>query len=468
MIKLIVWDLDGILWKGALAEEGIQEVNYEAVEFIKDTESKGIIHSVCSKNNFAEAKQQLENLGLFNLFVFPTIDLTSKGLRVKEIIENCQLRPANVLFVDDNIVNTNEAIYYIPELVVHNNLDFIKTFAFEPSKSRTEQYKILEKKTIDKTNINFLQDSNIRITITNDNECILFHDRIIELVNRSNTLNFTKSRMTVDFSDKNITPYYHFNVPRRNYAVFAWDKYGYYGLVGYFSSWDGINVEHFVFSCRILNMGIENFCSKYIQEKLGWKQNYLIDTSQNYDYIKLEEFRHCKRFIETNEQIAGADIIPVGNINAGACHSYIIWALTGISNKLTYENYTLESIDDDFIRRSPKLHIFSVFTEMDIDNFTIQTQQHMIDCVKKYNDLIKKYDKKVLLLIPKIEYDIDPLLKFLHQELASIVDDDHFVAYQITPSTKDFRHYNRKSLYDISQFIKYWVESHLQNYNVEV
>jgi len=462
MIKLIIWDLDGILWSGALAEEGIQEINQEAINFIRDTESKGIIHSICSKNDFEYAKVQLENLGLFDLFIFPSIEYTAKGPRIKNIVENCQLRPVNVLFVDDNIANTNEAKYYLPEIQIENNTDFIENFLYQPTKSRTDQYRILEKKSLDSDNINFLKDSDIHITITDKDDCILFHDRIIELVNRSNVLNFTKSRMNVDFTENNIAPYHHFNIPRKNYAVFAWDKYGYYGLIGYFSSWDHQTIEHFVFSCRILNMGIENFCSKFIQEKLGWTQNYSIDTSKNYDYIKLEDYKNVKTFIEEQEHITPASQEPIALISSGICLSYILWALTGISHKLTYSHFGLETLSDESIKTYPGLIIFSVFSEMDLCNYQHHSVEHISQCVKNFSGLVKKYNKKVLLLIPKIDCPNDPLLAHLYLELTSLVDNNYFMSYYVTPTTTDFRHYNRKGLYDISQYIKYWVEKNLQ------
>lgn len=462
MIKLVIWDLDDVIWKGTLAEEGSLYINTDVIDFIKRSESQGIIHSVCSKNEFEQARKQLIDLDIFNLFVFPSIEYTAKGPRIKEIIENCQLRPCDVLFVDDNILNTNEAKYYLPDLNIENSIDFIKTFPYHVGQSRTEKYRILERKILDKDNTNFLIDSDIHITITNDNDCILFHDRIVDLVNRSNVLNFTKSRMNVDFTDSNITPYFHFNTPRQNYAVFAWDKYGYYGLVGYFSSWDGKEVEHFVFSCRILNMGIENFCSQFIEKKLGWKQNYVIDTSKDYSYIKLRKYADVKNYIESKENIIHANN-PVASINFGYCLSYIVWALTGISHRLTYQHDLLESIDEEIVRSYPKLNVFSVFSAMDIDSFSVQSITHMRFCVHNFYNLAKNHDKKILLVIPKLEKFSDPLLECLYREFESLIDDEVFSAYYFLPTQPDFRHHNRKSLYEMSQYIKSWVEKNLQD-----
>lgn len=470
MIKLVIWDLDGVLWDGTLSENGFGNINSKAIDFIKDTESKGIIHSICSKNNLAEAKEVLEKLEVWDLFVFPSIDLTSKSHRVKSIIESCQLRAPNVLFVDDNTINTNEVKFYIPEINTENNTNFIDNFVYRPSKSRTHQYKILELKSIDKNNEDFLKDSDINITITNDHGCIEFHDRIVELVNRSNTLNFTKSRMNVDFSDNNVGPYFHFNFPRQNYAVFAWDKYGYYGLVGYIGSdWDSKKVEHFVFSCRILNMGIENYCSKYIKEQIGWEQNYQIDTSGDYSYIKHNEYNDVKDFIRQQENIPTPLEKSLACISAG-CFSYILWMLSGIGHKINYvQNTGMEYlISNDDIHDYPNLIIYSLSFDLEPKNFQDQSKEYMLDCAHKFVDRIKKLDKKVLVMLPynlleiSKEMHIDESILALYDFFQCNFDSQNLFPLYVEPTTSDYRHYNRKKLYQIAQIIKYWVENPLQ------
>lgn len=470
MIKLIVWDLDGVLWNGTLAEDGPGQLNYKAIDFIKSTESTGIIHSICSKNNFDQAKEFLEFLGIWDLFVFPSIDLTPKYQRVLSIIESCQLRAPNVLFVDDNSINTNEVLFYIPEINVSNDISFIDNFTYEKSKSRTNQYKILEQKSIDKNNNDFLKNSQINITITDEHGCIEFHDRIVELVNRSNTLNFTKSRMHVDFSDKNNGPYFHFNFPRQNYAVFVWDKYGYYGLVGYIgSNWDSTEVEHFVFSCRILNMGIENYCSKFIAEKRGWKQNYNIDTSEDYSYIQYNEYKDVKNFIREKENMPVPLEKPVAFISAG-CLSYIFWMLSGIGHKLSYaqhiaiEQLSMDNLADDY----PNQIVYSLSSDLEPKNFTNPNAGYMIECSRKFIDKIKSCNKKVLVILPHnlatLDYykQMDPDILELYNYFEKQFDNIHLFPLYVKPNNTDFRHYNRNKLYQLAQNIKSWVENPLQ------
>ena len=110
-VKLMIWDLDETLWKGTLSEENV-ELNRPFIDFINDTLDAGIVHSICSKNDYHKTKDKMQELGIWDLFVFPSIDWTPKGQRVKSIIDQMKLRPENVLFIDDNVQNLQEAAFY--------------------------------------------------------------------------------------------------------------------------------------------------------------------------------------------------------------------------------------------------------------------------------------------------------------------------------------------------------------------
>lgn len=73
------------------------------------------------------------------------------------MIKDMALRPENVLFIDDNLSNLGEAEYVCPSLLVatpniipylYNNVDSIGKDDRELS--RLNQYKVLEKKRLDK------------------------------------------------------------------------------------------------------------------------------------------------------------------------------------------------------------------------------------------------------------------------------------------------------------------------------
>ena len=107
-VKLIIWDLDETLWKGVLSDGTVQIIS-ENIKLINDLIDAGIVCSICSKNDFETTKKFLKEQKIWNSFVFASINWSSKGERVKQIIDEMQLRQPNVLFIDDNQSNLNEA-----------------------------------------------------------------------------------------------------------------------------------------------------------------------------------------------------------------------------------------------------------------------------------------------------------------------------------------------------------------------
>lgn len=269
-IKLVIWDLDETFWNGTLSEEGVEPIN-KNIELVKELTDRGIINSIVSKNNFEQAKKKLIELGVWDYFIFPSIEWAPKGKLIKETIEKCQLRDVNVLFLDDNHLNLEEAKFYNPDLHVKtpafiNKISSHKAFEGKDDRkhSRLKQYKILEKKHDARTdfndNVEFLRSSNIQIEIIEDLEG--HKDRIHELISRTNQLNFTKIRSSEDEIEKLL------NAANYSSAVIkVQDKFGDYGVVGFYSINNSENkLKHFVFSCRILNLGV----TQYIYSKLGF------------------------------------------------------------------------------------------------------------------------------------------------------------------------------------------------------
>ncbi len=270
-IKLIVWDLDDTFWTGNLGE-GTAVFSNKNCNFVKRLIDKGIMNSICSKNNFSDVERKFqEKQGLFDLFIFKSINWEPKGPRIKELIEQAQLRPVNVLFIDDNELNINEVKYYNPDIktCMPDEVDdlIVQVDAIDKKDekhARLKQYKILEIKSQEKqkigSNDKFLEESDIHVSIQHD--CMKQCDRLYELLIRSNQLNYTKNRCSKEefiqiLHDKNIETGY----------VKCFDKYGDYGVIGFYAlNKRKHELLHFFFSCRTLGMGVE----QYVYAKLGF------------------------------------------------------------------------------------------------------------------------------------------------------------------------------------------------------
>jgi len=268
-IKLILWDLDDTLWRGTLADGDDVALFEPRAELVRAFNARGVVSSICSKNDFEAARARLEAFGLWDEFVFPHIAFTPKPEAIRGIIEDMQLRPANVLFIDDNPHNLGAVRHALPDI---QTLDATAPDADDQlagllalqagTRSRVADYRLLESKKRDRTavagqsNEDFLRASGLCVCAPFIMDNLEFVPRIAELINRANQLNYTQSRVDAAALELDII-----NVTRHDsWSIFAWDKYGRYGLVG-FVMYDRIDqrLVHFTFSCRAMHMGLEEY-----------------------------------------------------------------------------------------------------------------------------------------------------------------------------------------------------------------
>ncbi len=269
-VKLIVWDLDDTLWTGTLSEEAVT-IAPALIDLVRELNGRGIVSSICSKNDEPAARARLQQAGIWDEFVFARIDWSPKGPRVAQIIEDAQLRPENVLFIDDLAINRAEVSHFSPGIqtagpeIVGRLLSMPELSGKDdPERTRLGQYRLLERKLADRrmaedSNDAFLRSCDIRVGVHRDPD--VETERLFELVHRTNQLNFTKRRPDRgSFEAMLADPGYDVGYVRVS------DRYGDYGICGFFSldRHEGVLVD-FLFSCRVLNMGVE----QWLYRKLG-------------------------------------------------------------------------------------------------------------------------------------------------------------------------------------------------------
>jgi len=338
-IKLIIWDLDNTFWKGSLEENNVIIVD-KNINYIKNLNENGVVNSICSHNIYEKAISILEKNNINNYFIFPKINNNPKGPQILEIIKQCNLKENNVLFIDDKFLNLKEAQHYCPNLNIldPNNIDFDKTInniiKSGQKKSRLEYYKILENKYEERINKNinnedFLKLSDISVYIETFKQ--KHFDRVFELINRTNQLNFTKNRC----SKEELKECFNFN----SYVIYVYDKFGEYGLSGFVSF--NKDVLHFLFSCRVLNMGVENYIFKYLNlPKFKICDDVVGNLNTKSDWIKIKKSKGNKNIKSKNK------ILFIGGCDLEQTAHYI-----KNSNTDYYFNYVNEKNPKNIVHR---------------------------------------------------------------------------------------------------------------------
>ncbi len=207
--------------------------------------------------------------GAWDYFVFPKIDWSPKGEKIARTLDEMGLRAPNTLFIDDNPQNLEEARFYnpgiqvaSPEIIAALLADERLTGKADADLTRLKQYQLLEKKVVDRSqfasnNDAFLRQCQIQVEVCHD--CQQAFGRLLEMIERTNQLNFTKQRLDAGtlraiLDDAGYECAY----------VKVWDRYGDYGIAGFYALKEG-RLEQFLFSCRVLNMGVE----QWVYNRLG-------------------------------------------------------------------------------------------------------------------------------------------------------------------------------------------------------
>lgn len=275
-VKLVIWDLDDTFWRGTLSEEPVAAIQSN-IDLVIALARRGIVSSICSKNERSVVEKELGRMDIWAYFVLPSISFESKGRSIRNLIDALQLRPENVVFIDDNPSVLAEAAFTCPGILCFDHPSRLAAQldcahlqgSADDELLRLNHYRLLATRYDSKLDSaggdeEFLRQSDIRIDI--DYEVEVHFDRIIELINRSNQLNYTKIRIISD-EDKVAFRQSLDAFGFKAGVVRAWDRYGDYGIVGFFMTLATLReykLEHFVFSCRIMNMGIEQFVYDFL------------------------------------------------------------------------------------------------------------------------------------------------------------------------------------------------------------
>src|SRR5262245_42965896 len=266
-IKLVIWDLDNTLWDGILVEDGPEGVKLKpgVLGLIQELDRRGILQSIASKNNPELAMAQLRTLGLDEYFLFPRIGWNTKGRAVKELVEEFNIGPDTVAFIDDSpfereeVATSNPLVRVFPETIRDALLTLpeFSPIATTDASRRRHLYTIERERGAARSNfhsdyLSFLRSCEMRLIIRPISE--LNVDRAHELIQRTNQLNFsgnryTRAQVTTIVKD----PRYD------HYGIECVDRFGEYGMVGFaVVEKAGPRLVDLMLSCRVQAKRVEH------------------------------------------------------------------------------------------------------------------------------------------------------------------------------------------------------------------
>jgi FkbH-like protein len=273
LAKVLVWDLDETLWTGTLAEVGVAGVTPrpEAVAAIKALDARGVLQSIASKNNHAEALAALEQFGLADYFLHSQVNWAPKSQSVARIAQALDLGLDSFVFIDDQAFERGEveaghasvrtlAHTAVGDLLAHPWFDHPATpesaqrrSLYQAEARRTQTY---EAAGGDYTA--FLRGSELVLEIADlarpDAE------RVFELSQRTNQLNFMGAKFSRDEVEARLAP----NRDMARLTLRCRDRFGDYGLIG-FAELDlaGGGIVQFFMSCRVQRKRVEQAFFEY-------------------------------------------------------------------------------------------------------------------------------------------------------------------------------------------------------------
>ncbi len=270
--KCVVFDLDNTLWDGVLLE-GEVTLRPGVKALFAELDKRGILISVASKNSHDDAMAKLKAFGLDEYLLFPQINWTQKSQSLHAIADKISINLDTFVFVDDNPFEREEVARFYPQVEtlpdtalgrLLENPRLKGSTTAEAGRRRAMYQEAIEREdaavTFGDDYLAFLKSCEIVVDIMPVTDQHM--ERVIELVQRTNQLNFSGRK----YGREEIQAILGDDVHGKHVLACA-DKYGSYGVVGFAITRPiegGIRVEDFMLSCRVQGKFVEQALFDYL------------------------------------------------------------------------------------------------------------------------------------------------------------------------------------------------------------
>lgn len=324
IIKAIIWDLDDTLWEGALLE-GAVSLREAAKDIIVDSDAKGVLNCIASRNTREHALQKLDELGLRDFFVLSEIGWDAKSESVRRILSVLNIAPDAVAFVDNDPFERAEVGSAHPVTVLDARSDAdlqflrdrIRDLETSPQ-SAQRRLQVVQAEQRDRAErdhcgpaISFLRGLNLRLVIRRCDRGEI--ERVRELAVRTNQLNLTG----IAYEMPELVRLLH----EPNFVILLaelTDRFGSYGVVGSVlleRDVVGFHVRSMFVSCRVMSRGVAGILLSVVaaaakQEGVGLTARFR-ETGRNEPMMTALQFWGFRRLEGGAPDVMACDLASV-------------------------------------------------------------------------------------------------------------------------------------------------------------
>ena len=274
LYKAVILDLDDTIWKGTLAEEGIDAIKQnlrsnDAIPFVGFmrfiqtlAKEQGLYIAICSRNDIEKVLSVIDQLNEEEFPLKGQIDCivanyNDKSKNIKAIAQKLSILISACVFIDDNQIVRDEVRQNLPEVFVPDwdNHDELLTLlltcgAFDrfelslKSRNRKRLYAVLQQER-EKSYL-----PRLLVKVSDD----INHVEAMRLYAKSNQFKFSEKKEYYEKSRSLIFEIYRGNG----------ENLGVCSAVTYAENKQNIHVLNWAISCRYFEIGLEEYILMYI------------------------------------------------------------------------------------------------------------------------------------------------------------------------------------------------------------
>jgi FkbH-like protein len=293
LVKVIVTDLDDVLWGGVVGEVGslgielAEDSHLRLQRFLRSLRDRGVLLAVNSANNEADALEPFdarpEMLLKRSDFAVFVANWEPKSKNLQRIALELNVGLQNVCFLDDSPFERNQVRAVLPEVMVpeipteHRLIvpfleatgDFVVPVATDEDARRAELIEMETKRTADRDRAGTLEEyyRSLGLALSPVRIDADVMDRVVQLIHKTNQFNVTTrrhSRESVETWAADPSAY--------STAFYLSDRYGQYGLIGVLIAIPvgaAYVIDTWLLSCRAMGRTVERGMFAHLA---GWLQ----------------------------------------------------------------------------------------------------------------------------------------------------------------------------------------------------